>query len=484
MAELILPECGGGVRATAWCEHSGRSALVLVFLLAWVGCGPDLRPNVLVVSIDTLRADHLAAYGYERETAPTLTRLAEEGALFTNSYSQSSSTVPTHASLFTGRYPFQHGSYHVGLGVGDEESTLAERFAELGYRTFAATSSVRFRGPTGFDQGFQHFARFDELEKNDRSAAVTDRVLAWLGEADGPWFGFVHYFDPHQPYAPPEPFRSQWHEGLARPQPEGTSDYLYFHDGPEKEVPADVLEYLRALYDGEILFLDGQLERLIGAVAPAPGSPGTLVVITSDHGEEFKEHGGLSHSRRLHEELVRVPLLAWWPGRIPAGTVVDDPVQTVDVLPTVLELVGAEPGGELPGRSRAGSLVEQGREQSSSPPLHAGNPVLAQIKSSRWAISADVAGSRFKYVSRDDAPHRLFDLASDPGGHRDLLYDRPEVVTELRALAVELGVAGVPTGAAAATEVSPEIRERLREIGYLEEAEGSLEEAEGSEPSD
>jgi arylsulfatase A-like enzyme len=265
---------------------------------------------------------------------------------------------------------------------------------------------------------------------------------------------------------------------MERPQPEGSSDYLYFHDGPEKQVPQDVLDYLRALYDGEILFLDGQLERLLGALAPEPGAPGTLVVVTSDHGEEFKEHGGLSHSRRLHEELVRVPLLVWWPGRIPAGTVIDEPVQTVDVLPTVLDLVGVEPVPGLPGRSRAARLMDVARGSSPEPSI-AGDLVLAQIKSTRWALSADLAGSRFKYVSRDDAPHRLFDLGADPAGHQDLLYERPEVVTELRALAAALGVDSGPSGAAPA-EVSPEIRERLREIGYLEEAEGSPKEAEGS----
>ena len=435
---------------------------------------------MLVISIDTLRADHLDAYGYERETSPSLTRLARDGALFENSYSQSSSTVPTHASLFTGRFPFQHGAYHVGLAVADDEVTLAELFSQAGYRTFAAVSSVRFRGKTGFDQGFDVFERFDGLEKNDRSAAVTTRVLEWIAADDGPWLGFVHYFDPHQPYAPPEPWRTRWHAGLPRPQPDGTSDYLYFFDGPDKKVPPDVLAYLRALYDGEIRFLDVQLRRLFASLAPlAPeaGGSGTLIVITSDHGEEFKEHGGLSHSRRLHEELVRVPLIFWWPERISAGTVVSRPVQTVDVLPTVLDLAAVPRPQGLAGRSRAAEILSPGHAPGEPPDVRpAGDPVLAQIAESRWALTAELDGGRFKYVARDDAPHRLFDLATDPGERRDLLHEREEVATKLRALAVEIGVDAAARTRAPESRLEPvpeALRERLREIGYVEEAEAT-----------
>ncbi len=470
MAGVSLPERGRALRRV------GTACLVGLSLVLFA-CGRDSRPNVLLISIDTLRADHLKAYGYERETAPSLTRLATDGARFENSYSQSSSTVPTHASLFTGRYPFQHGSYHVGLPVRDEELTLAERLSEQGYQTFGAVSSVRFRGKTGFDQGFDVFARFDELEKNERSSAVTDQVLAWIDEAREPWFGLVHYFDPHQPYAPPEPFRSQWHPGLPMPKPEGTSDYLYFHNGPDRAVPPEVLAYLRALYDSEIRFLDVQLERLFARLTPERGMAGTLVIVTSYHGEEFKEHGGLSHSERLYEELIRVPLLVWWPGRISAGTLVEAPVQTIDVLPTLLELIGVGRPDGLPGRSRAGELLASGGgagDSGDDSPLP-GHPVLTQLMPSRWALTADVADARFKYVSRDDAPHRLYDLTSDPGELRDLLDDRPEVVAELRALAARLGVDTQPAPVAA-TDVAPEIRERLREIGYVEEA------AEGARP--
>jgi arylsulfatase len=440
-------------------------ALMLAGALAAVACGRELRPNVLLISIDTLRADHLKAYGYERETAPSLTRLAEEGARFSSSYAQSSSTVPTHASLFTGRYPFQHGSYHVGLPVPDAELTLAEILSQHGYRTFAGTTSIRFRGRTGFEQGFEVFDRFDELEKNERGAAVTDRLLAWIDEGQEPWFAFVHYFGPHQPYAPPEPYRSRWHPGLSIPKPEGTSEYLYLHNRPDRVVSPEVLAYLRALYDGEIRYLDVELERLFAALTPAAS---TLVVVTSDHGEEFKEHGGLSHAGRLHEELLRVPLLVWWPGQIAAGTQIEALVETIDVLPTVLELVGAGRPEALPGRSFGAELLA-----ADGAALRDGGragPVLSQLKAERWALAANVSGSRFKLVSREQGPHRLYDLSRDPGEQLNLIEERPDVAAELRALAARMGVSAKAVDVQA-TGVSPEIRARLREIGYVEEAE-------------
>ena len=226
-----------------------------------------------------------------------------------------------------------------------------------------------------------------------------------------------------------------------------------------------MLAYLRALYDGEILFLDAQLERLVEALSPEPGEAPTLVVVTSDHGEEFKEHGGLSHAKRLHEELLRVPLLFWWPGRIPAGTRVETPAQTVDVLPTLLELAVGEAPPTVPGRSFAARLLSRDAEDAAA----GADVVLAQIRPSRWSLTASLEGSRYKYVSRDDAPHRLFDLAADPGERRDLLYDRPEVADRLRELAAALGVEAEAV-AVAPEPVSPETMRRLREIGYVDEA--------------
>jgi arylsulfatase A-like enzyme len=246
---------------------------------------------------------------------------------------------------------------------------------------------------------------------------------------------------------------------------------------PHHEVPLETLRYLEALYDAEISYLDSDLARLLDGLAAAGLADDTLVVLVSDHGEEFKEHGGLSHAGRLHEELVRVPLIFWWPGRISAGTVISRPVQTVDVLPTVLDLVAIAPPEGLSGRSRAAEILLSGRAPNEPPDVRlAGDPVLVQIKESRWALTAELDGGRFKYVSRDDAPHRLFDLATDPGERRDLLSERPDVAMRLRALAAEIGVDGAAETAAPDPGIEPvpeTIRERLREIGYVEEAEAA-----------
>ena len=445
--------------AALWC------GTVLAVLTIACG-GSDLRPHVLLISIDTLRADHLAAYGYSRETAPSLTRLAAEGARFANAYAQAPSTVPTHASLFTGRFPFQHGSYHVGLPVEASEVTLAEALRSAGYQTFAIASSVRFRGRTGFDQGYESYEVLDGVEDGIRSALVTDRALAWLTRAgdDTPWFGFLHYFDPHNPYSPPDAYRTLWHEGLSQPEPEQTTKYIFFHRDAEHTVPPDVLDWMRALYDGEIRHLDVHLERLFDGLRRPRGRP-VLVVVTSDHGEEFKEHGGLAHAGgRLHEELLRVPLFVWWPGRVQAGLVIEAPAQTVDVMPTLLELAGVAAPPGLVGESRAEALL------GATTPA-AEHTIVAEAGPNRWAVTADLAAGRFKLVSNEGA-QRLYDLGADPGGHIDVVAERPQEREALETIANDVGL----TRAAhtRTPESVPEsVAEALRAIGYVEEAEAA-----------
>jgi arylsulfatase A-like enzyme len=191
--------------------------MIRVIWLAWLtsvlaSCGgPELSPNIVLISLDTVRADQLSAYGYARETSPALAALASEGALFRTSYSQAPNTVPTHASMFTGRYPFEHGMYAHGDPLPPAEETLAEILARNGYRTFALTSSLRFHERSGYDQGFDVFERFHDHAKNDRATLINKRALALAKESeDQPFFAFLHYFGAHGPYAAPKPYREMW----------------------------------------------------------------------------------------------------------------------------------------------------------------------------------------------------------------------------------------------------------------------------------
>jgi arylsulfatase A-like enzyme len=434
------------------------------------GCSQS-PPSVLIIVIDTLRADHLSVYGYDRKTSPAIDRVATQSTLFENAYSQGSTTVPTHASLFTGRYPHQHGSFGYRSPLPEDEVTLAERMLDAGYRTFGLASSVRFIPESGFDQGFEHYQIFDDLPKNDRSAAVTNRALALIGREPGtPFFGFLHYFDPHQDYAPPFPLRTRWHAGLEEPAPEETGDFLLAHRRPNQMIDPDVLAYLEALYDAEIAYVDREIARLMSGLESLEIDEDVLVILTSDHGEEFKDHGGLSHaSGHLHEELVRVPLLMRWPARIPAKRRLAVAVQTVDLVPTILDLLDMkQPPRLLPGRSLAALLLG---EDKATPIV---GPLFLQQAPRTWAVFDELSAGRWKYSVDHGREPKLFQLDQDPHEFEDLSKQWPRVLTHFEAVAQRLGIRGgkLPlerTRETRQTLPSVESLERLRALGYVDE---------------
>ncbi len=450
----------------------GAAAAGALWLASLTGCGadpgegqadsPGSQPNVLLISIDTLRPDHLDLYGYDRETSPALVRLASEGVVYERAYAPSPSTVPSHATLFTGRLPTQHRTFNFKTKLPTDERTLAELLGVDGWRTFSVASSVRFHVGSGFEQGFEEYVLLDKLPKNDRSRAVTDRSVALLAAADDarPFFGFVHYFGPHEPYAAPEGFRGRWHPGLVSPVPETTSRYLQLHRKPGQLVPDETLDYLRGLYDGEIAYLDGELARLFAALDELDLARDTLVIVTSDHGEEFKEHGGLSHSHSLHEELLRVPLIMRWPGRLPAGERIPYAAGLVDVVPTVLQLLDRERPSNVLGRGLESDW--NGDRRPDDVEL-----VVGQRGPDHMSISARLPSGRFKLVIEEDGRETLFRLDDDPLGTRPLSGHERELEHLRQRAASVRALASLESGED--LTVSPEMREMLREIGYVEE---------------
>lgn len=449
-------------RATAACAAAA--------LWACGGPAEPLRPNVLLISVDTLRADHLASYGYERDTAPSLTALAGQGAQFERSFAHSPSTPPSHASIFTSRLPFEHGVFTYQHGLREDELTLAEVLQGHGYATFAVVGSRRFHERSGFAQGFASYQPVFELDKNERGARATDLVLEKaLAAGSTPWFGFVHYFDPHAPYAPPEPYRTMWHPGHEDVAHEATTRYLQDHAPIDVEVPAEVLEFLRGAYDGGISFADSHLQRLFDGLAG--GERPTLIVVTSDHGEEFKEHGHLGHSLYLHEELVRVPLLMAWPGVIPSGLRIDDPVHGADLFPTILELAGLPVPDGLAGRSFAARLRGEAGplEQRFQGDGHR-DVVFYQQNQANWGIAATLESGRFKLVKeRTHSDYQLYRLDDDPDADRDVASEFPAERDSLIALAERLGVWSA-SGRADELELEPELEAEIRAMGYAGEA--------------
>lgn len=440
-----------------------RSVLLVAAVALASGCRskptPASRPNLLVVTIDTLRADHTSTYGYARDTTPVLSRLAREGAFVEQAYAPTATTAPSHATLFTSLYPLSHGVLRNMRPLAASHVTLAERLRAAGYATGAVVSSLVLRRRWGFAQGFSAF--HDELRRRtaggghppgtparDRRAdATTDIALEWLAgrRAGAPFFLWVHYFDPHAPYAPPAPFDTMF-----------------------EPAEGDALARQVAAYDGEIAFVDHQLGRLLGAVDPER----TLVVVTSDHGEGLEQHGIMGHELQLYEEAVRVPLVWRFPPKVRPSTRVAGPVEHVDVVPTILDLLGvpADPP-ELQGRSLAAELAGKPSRASR------GRMVFLQRASrTRWGDQVVARGTKFgvrfgrwKYIEADEEGTReLYDLDQDPGETTNLAAREPAVADRLSRAIAAFRARYDRGGGRPEKEPGADVREDLKALGYTQ----------------
>jgi arylsulfatase A-like enzyme len=455
--------------------------------LACGGESPELppapRPDIVLVSIDSLRPDHLGCYGYPRDTSPTIDRLASEGARFLQAVSTTSWTLPAHAALFTGLYDESHGLLRDGLRLSDEHVTLAEVLRGAGYHTAGFFGGPYLHPVFGLDQGFDTWQSSmtrlpdDASEAEVRAEAIAGRETAqadvtgprllrefrrWLGGlAERPFFLFLHLWDVHYDYIPPSPFSE-----LFDPDYEGSLSGAGFARNPaiHAGMPRRDLEHLIALYDGEIRFTDDVLAEILGELDARDRLARTLVVVTADHGEEFFEHGGKAHRRTLFDEVVRVPLVLRWPDRIAAGQVIEDQVRLVDVMPTLLSLAGVPRPAETQGRDLSPLLAGRGL-----PPAAA----LLSLHRARRDLRA-LRTSQSKVVLDGKGRSTFFDLARDPReqvpGPEDgrALTARLALAHELeQALAFRGGL-----GARGATRVSldREMRERLEALGYLTES--------------
>jgi len=402
-------------------------------VLAACGAGEPRRPgNVLLITIDTLRADHLGAYGFPAAATPRLDELARRGTRFQRATASTPITLPSHASLLTALWPPSHGARSNGaFRVPPEVSTLAERLKALGWRTAAVVGGDVLSRSYGLDQGFDAYrddvqAQMDLPGNGRRAAEVTDVALRLIGDGAGPWFVWAHYFDPHLPYAPPPPFDAR------------------FASSP---------------YDGEVAYVDREVGRLLDGLAAAGVAGDTLVVVTADHGESLGEHGESTHGVFLYDATLHVPLLLKGPGA-PAGLEVQDPARLVDVAPTLLDLIGglAEPFGH--GRS----LVPLLRGE----PLPEADAYLESLYGQvqfGWSPLIGLRTRALKYV-RAPIPE-LYDLLDDPREERNLagarVDDAAEMESRLRALEATLA----PPSGEARRLPDAEERRRLASLGYL-----------------
>jgi len=351
-------------------DRDARWVLPIVLLAMGVGCGgADRRPDVLLITVDTLRADYLGSYGFDEATSPWTDALAAEGVLFERAIAASPATAPSHASIMTARYPRQHSVGHSNGGTRLEGVTLAEIFREAGWETAAFVGNLVLERRTGFDRGFDHYDdEFDRRERNrayyERVAeATTGRALAWLKEhSDAPRFVWVHYQDPHGPYDPPGEDRDRF--DLA-PWPGDTAlEVVPGLDGrggiPEYQAIEGLTlprEY-RARYAGEIHYADRWIGRLVAEFRSDARDP--IVLLTADHGESLGEHGRyFVHFFTSTPENAHVPFVLVAPGLAPGRRT--ETVSHVDVMPTLLELAGLEGPDDMRGLA-LGPFLRDGRQ--------------------------------------------------------------------------------------------------------------------------
>ncbi len=422
-------------------------------------------PSVLVLLVDTLRADRLGCYGARPSPSPNLDRLAERALVFEQAIAQSSWTVPSVATLFTGLHPRSHGVWgapHDGtVGTGDTAflpdalPTLAKEAQRAGITTVGVSANPLVSRGTNYSQGFETFVEFG-METRERpdgkakdwapAADVDAKFLSWLRRNRGRrFFAYLHYMEPHDPYTPPgerPPPPPGLSLALARGEVFDAAQRINWHGGAP--LPEPVVAWLRQLYDGEIGGWDAELGRLLPELEALGVRDSTVVVVTADHGEEFQEHGKLRHGVDLYDETLHVPLLIAGPG-VGAGRVAEQ-VQGIDLFPTVAALLGFPAPPAAPGRN---VLVERAAR-----PAYSELGELAAVRTLRW-----------KLIAAPGSAAELYDLDADAGEHRNRFGTAEAGETLTQLLASWRATAPAPP---AGTDRDPQIVEKLRALGYVE----------------
>lgn len=490
----------------------------------------DQRPNFLIISMDTTRADRFSSYGHYRQTTPHIDELAREGLLFKNAISPSTWTVPSHISLFTGVYPSKHGVGYLNTHLTEDLPTLAEILSRNGYRTFSIYNNPFVGRMVGGAKGFNEaigvnldrrvsltltrlFERFIYNDIGANSKKTVDLASNWISNnahSELPYFAFVHFNDAHSPYRAREPYFSEFVKDLDLSQVDLSkvqkvnAHRRAFHKYLTGEVQpsrAD-FEYLKALYDSEIRFVDEQVGRLLEFLKKKEFLKNTLVIITADHGEYIGEHNLMNHHFYLYNTVLHIPMIFWYPERIQPG--VDSRYASlVDILPTVLSLAGLE--NQIPphvqginlitqetpdikvasveqprsvysewwgwllgeaGQNRARSASKDGNKsilEENLTPAEILNFTNQSSKDSSKAIYDGV----WKLIWLSNGRHELYNLANDPNEQRNLIEAYPEKAQELQAK-LEQWLGSFQQARAISGTNRKEFRQMLRSLGYVQ----------------
>jgi arylsulfatase A-like enzyme len=460
--------------------------LLILFCLFFPACSrapSPAKPNLLLISLDTLRADHLGCYGYPLPTSPFIDALSgmKHVVLFERCIAQAPNTAPSHMSLFTSLYPTVHGVPNLAPEAkrsrfhhSRHTRTLAQVLKEAGYDTAGITEGGYLNPVFGFEQGFDTYeCSYAGIKRK------VDQAIAWLEErrrSNTPFFLFLHTYEVHAPYLPPEPFRTRFtgdyegwikshcfgEEATDRNRLDGFADIFT----RRQEFTAEDIRYLTGLYDGEIAYTDQELARLFHTLEAEGLAKDLVVVLLSDHGEEFGEHGEFSH-KQLYDEVVHVPLLIGLPHDAPSIKTrrVKAQVSLIDVMPTLLDLLGVEPPAYLQGQSLC--PLWQGQAPAAPRPAFSAlidfdpAPLLCAIRRGDRKLLDLLSGQQFE----------LYDLAQDPGESRNVLEAFPKEGKQLFEMLGNWRTDGLKMrerykAMPVEGQVAPDLYEELKQLGY------------------
>ncbi len=435
--------------------------------------------NVVLISLDSLRADHVGAYGYRRDTTPSFDRFAREAVLFRHAISTTSWTLPTHLTMFTGLSQLSHGVVVDTRVLSPSVRTLGETFHDAGYTTAGFVSGPYLAGHYGYARGMDTYIDLSaawgkgaEARAAILSPTINEKALEWLdGEHKQPFFLFLHYFDIHYDYVPPPPY-----DRMFDPDYTGTMDGRFFieRDEVNPKMPARDLQHILALYDGEIRFTDDHVGRVLDRLRAKGLLDNTVVMIVADHGDEFFEHGNKGHHRTVYDEVLHVPFALRLPGGAHAGETVDTQVSLLDVFPTLLDAAGLPPSPTVEGESLAawlrGAVSTRAAIYSDFYDKLGFNLQVARRTPGDKTIQHFNRITHPKHGSLE-----YYDLAGDAAERDNRADQHPrEVAASLEAMTGWLEsqwrfhrLSEASAGAGASIEIDAETRKRLESLGYV-----------------
>ena len=415
------------------------------------------RPNIILISIDALRADHLSCYGYHRNTSPNIDKLASQGVLFKNAFSQATWTLPSHISIFLSQYPWTHKVVGPGKRIGKSSVTLAEILKNQNYITAGFVGAPFISLTYGFDQGFDFL--FDRPKTWHTIKFHKDNLFRWLEKVkDKKFFLFLHTYDVHSPYDPPMPYRALY---IGDYSDQRCLNKLVDYELTALNLSPEEINYMIALYDAGINYVDDEIGELVKKLKKLNIFNNSIIIITADHGERLGERGRIGHGGEASRIVTHVPLIMKVP-EIGQGKVIEEIVESIDIMPMILDILHISPPEGMQGKSILPLIKGSGTEA---------NFVAYTSDGGKKAnLSRAIRTEEWTYIMNQDGPDELYDRINDPKEQKNIIEKRPFIAQKLKEELedfIALTSEGKPQ-VAEEVHIDEELKEQLKSLGYLQ----------------